>query len=108
MITEWIKLVGTSNGWAQLARITKITAITQWRISCRGSSCLHTVSIPCDMTGEELRFQRVEKMLTSMHPCAGEVDENVPIAATLKLVEALMQANKDFDYFPLGQPFLAS
>ena len=47
-------------------------------------------------------------MLTSMHPCAGEVDENVPIAATLKLVEALMQANKDFDYFPLGQPFLAS
>jgi hypothetical protein len=31
-----------------------------------------------------------------------QVDENVPIAATLKLVEALMQANKDFDYFPLA------
>jgi dipeptidyl-peptidase 4 len=30
------------------------------------------------------------------------VDENVPIAATLKLVEALMHANKDFDYFPLA------
>ena len=24
------------------------------------------------------------------------------VAATLKLVEALMQANKDFDYFPLA------
>ena len=53
----------------------------------------------------------------------GEVDENVPIAATLKLVEALLQANKvssafigpvgtllarhhrllqDFEYFPLA------
>ena len=30
------------------------------------------------------------------------MDENVPIAATLKLVEALMHANKDFDYFPLA------
>jgi len=27
----------------------------------------------------------------------GDVDENVPIAATIKLVDALIKANKDFD-----------
>jgi dipeptidyl-peptidase 4 len=28
----------------------------------------------------------------------GELDENVPVAATLRLVDALMKANKDFDF----------
>jgi dipeptidyl aminopeptidase/acylaminoacyl peptidase len=51
---------------------------------------------------ENSNYTAAHKLKGKLLLAHGEVDENVPIAATLKLVEALMQANKDFDYFPLA------
>jgi len=42
--------------------------------------------------------KNLQGKLLLMH---GEMDENVPLAATLELVDALVEANKDFDLFIL-------
>ena len=43
---------------------------------------------------ENSNYTAAHKLTGKLLLAHGEVDENVPIAATLKLVEALLQANK--------------
>ena len=43
---------------------------------------------------ENSNYTAAQKLAGKLLLAHGEVDENVPIAATLKLVEALLQANK--------------
>ena len=43
---------------------------------------------------ENSNYTAAHKLTDKLLLAHGEVDENVPIAATLKLVEALLQANK--------------
>ena len=43
---------------------------------------------------ENSNYTAAHKLAGKLLLAHGEVDENVPIAATLKLVEALLQANK--------------
>jgi dipeptidyl aminopeptidase/acylaminoacyl peptidase len=46
---------------------------------------------------EQSNYTLAEQLKGKLLLAHGDVDENVPIAATLKLVDALIAANKDFD-----------
>ena len=47
---------------------------------------------------EESNYTLASKLEGKLFLAHGDVDENVPIPATIKLVDALVKANKDFDF----------
>ncbi len=47
---------------------------------------------------EESNYTLAPKLEGKLFLAHGDVDENVPIPATIKLVDALVKANKDFDF----------
>jgi len=47
---------------------------------------------------EQSNYTAAEKLQGKLFLAHGDVDENVPIPATIKLVDALVKANKDFDF----------
>lgn len=47
---------------------------------------------------EQSNYTLAKNLRGKLFLAHGDVDENVPIAATIKLVDALVKANKDFDF----------
>ncbi len=47
---------------------------------------------------EQSNYTLAERLQGKLFLAHGDVDENVPIPATIKLVDALVKANKDFDF----------
>jgi dipeptidyl-peptidase 4 len=47
---------------------------------------------------EQSNYTAAEKLQGKLFLAHGDVDENVPMPATIKLVDALVKANKDFDF----------